>query len=48
MGKAARLSMESRSYEGAFDKTWEIYQTIAGGRNSEKANEMEVRRRKAA
>ncbi|MGA2401560.1 MAG: glycosyltransferase, partial [Syntrophobacteraceae bacterium] len=37
MGKAARLSMENRSYERAFDKTWQIYQTISRRPDSEPA-----------
>ena len=48
MGKAARLSMEDRSYEGAFDETWQLYQKIPGTRDSESADEMEVRRRRKA
>ncbi len=48
MGKAARLSMESRSYEGAFDETWQLYQKIPGSPDSEQAHDMDVRRKKAA
>jgi glycosyltransferase involved in cell wall biosynthesis len=48
MGKAARLSMENRSYEGAFDETWQLYQKIPVSPDSETADDMEVRRKKAA
>jgi glycosyltransferase involved in cell wall biosynthesis len=48
MGKDARLSMENRSYEGAFDETWRLYQRIPGSPNSEPAENIDGRRKKAA
>jgi len=48
MGKAARLSMEGRSYEEAFDKTWQLYQKIPGGIDSESSEDLEVGKKKAA
>jgi glycosyltransferase involved in cell wall biosynthesis/predicted metal-dependent phosphoesterase TrpH len=37
MGKAARRNMENRSYERAFDETWQIYQRLRGHPDCEPA-----------
>lgn len=47
MGKAARVSMESRSYEEAFDATWELYQKLPG-RTEPGTEDDEDRAKKAA
>jgi glycosyltransferase involved in cell wall biosynthesis len=39
MGKAARLNMENRSYERAFDGTWRIYERLRNPSDSEPSNE---------
>ena len=48
MGKAARLNMENRSYERAFDETWQIYQKISGRPDLEPADAGQNQRKKAA
>jgi glycosyltransferase involved in cell wall biosynthesis len=48
MGKAARLNMENRSYERAFDETWQIYQKISGRSDPEPADAKQNERKKAA
>jgi len=48
MGKAARLNMENRSYERAFDETWKIYQKIPGRSDPEPADIQQNQRKKAA
>jgi len=48
MGKAARLSMEHRTLESAFDQTWQIYQRIPGSPVSEPTDQLEAQRKKAA
>jgi glycosyltransferase involved in cell wall biosynthesis len=48
MGKAARLNMENRSYERAFDETWQIYQKIPGRSDLEPADVQQNQRKKAA
>ena len=48
MGKAARLNMENRSYERAFDETWQIYQKIPGRSDLEQADAKQDQRKKAA
>ncbi len=48
MGKAARLNMENRSYERAFDETWQIYQKIPGRSDLEQADAKKDQRKKAA
>ena len=48
MGKAARLSMENRAWERAFDETWQIYQNIPGRSGSEPVDESRDRSKKAA
>ncbi|MGA3117961.1 MAG: glycosyltransferase [Syntrophobacteraceae bacterium] len=48
MGKAARHNMEHRSYERAFDETWQIYQKIPGSSDLEPADVKQNERKKAA
>ena len=48
MGKAARLSMENRCYERAFDKTWQIYQTISRRPESKPAEDTQIPTKEAA
>jgi len=48
MGRAARLSMENRSYERSFDETWELYQKISGRSDLEPADDKQNQRKKAA
>jgi hypothetical protein len=48
MGKAARLNMENRSYERAFDETWQLYQKISGRSDLEPADDKQNQRKKAA
>jgi glycosyltransferase involved in cell wall biosynthesis len=48
MGKAARISMENRSYERAFEATWQIYQRISGPSDLEPADVKQNERKKAA
>lgn len=48
MGKAARLNMENRSYERAFDETWRIYQRIPGRYSLEPDDARQNQRKKAA
>ena len=47
MGKAARRNMENRSYERAFDETWQIYQKLPGS-DSESDDDAQDQRKKAA
>ncbi len=48
MGKAARLNMENRAYERAFDETWQIYQKIRAGSDPVPADDTRSRRKEAA
>jgi glycosyltransferase involved in cell wall biosynthesis len=47
MGKLARRNMENRSYERAFDETWEIYQKMPGA-DSESGDDVQDQSKKAA